>query len=184
VKDVFKLCGILATLSIVFLLITYRSLLFIYGLLQWLPLFFFPLVMVQTYAQRFSTLLPLLFTNPFALRQAITQKQDKLNLYYPYFAICLMAASASNRYGIVFYGIMVALVALFLWTLRPRRSTPMLWVCLFLLGAGIGFGGHLQLHHLQVKLEQQAAPWLSGLSGESVDPYQSNMRVGSIGDLK
>jgi protein-glutamine gamma-glutamyltransferase len=181
-KDVGKLWGILVLGSIVFLLVAYRAM-FIYSLLQWLPFLCLPLVIGQTYIDRFSTLLPLLSTDPTRTRSNATEPATP-NIYYLYFAICLISASASNRYSLVFYGITVALVALLLWTLRPRQANPAIWVCLLVLAGAIGFGGQLQLHQLQAKLEEQVAPLLSGLTGESIDPYQAQTRVGSIGDLK
>jgi protein-glutamine gamma-glutamyltransferase len=180
-KDLCKLWGIVALGSIVFLLVAYRAM-FIYGLLQWLPFLCLPLVIGQTYVDRFSTLLPLLLTDPTRSRSIVNQNNP--NFYYPYFAICLIAASASNRHDLVFYGAIVALVGLFLWMLRPRRANPAIWLCLLLLAGAIGFGGQLQLHQLQAKLEEQVAPLLSGFTGEAIDPYQAQTRVGSIGDLK
>ena len=189
-KNFGKLWGILMLGSIVFLLIAYRAM-FIYGLLQWLPFLCLPLVIGQTYVDRFSTLLPLLLTDrtqsrPNAKRatKAVVAKQPKLNIYYLYFAICLIAASASNRHDLVFYCATLVLVAWLLWTLRPRQANPAIWVCLLVIAGAIGFGGQLQLHQLQAKLEEQVAPLLSGFTGESIDPYQAQTRVGSIGDLK
>jgi protein-glutamine gamma-glutamyltransferase len=189
-KDVGKLWGILVLVSIVFLLIAYRAM-FIYGLLQWLPFLCLPLVIGQTYVDRFSTLLPLLLTDPTRSQpnakratKAVADKQPTLNIYYLYFAICLIAASASNRHHLVFYCATVVLVAWLLWTLRPRQANPAIWACLLVLAGSIGFGGQLQLHQLQAKLEEQVAPLLSGFTGESIDPYQAQTRVGSIGDLK
>jgi protein-glutamine gamma-glutamyltransferase len=181
-KDIGKLWGILAIGSMVFLLVAYRAM-FIYSLLQWLPFLCLPLVIGQTYIDRFSTLLPLLSTDATRPRSNATEPAPP-NIYYLYFAICLISASASNRYNLVFYGITVALVALLLWTLRPRQANPVIWVCLLVLAGAIGFGGQLQLHQLQAKLEEQVAPLLSGLTGESIDPYQAQTQLGSIGDLK
>ena len=181
-KDVGKLWGILILGSIVFLLIAYRSL-FIYSLLQWLPFLCLPLVIGENYVSQFSTLLSLLLSDPTRPRSTVA-KPAPPNIYYLYFAICLIAASASNRYGLIFYGTTVALVGLLLWSLRPRQANPGIWVCLLILAGAIGFGGQLQLHQLQAKLEEQVAPLLSGFTGESIDPYQAQTRVGSIGDLK
>jgi protein-glutamine gamma-glutamyltransferase len=61
-KELCKIWGIIALGSIVFLLIAYRAM-FIYSLLQWLPFLCLPLVIGQTYVDRFSTLLPLLLTD-------------------------------------------------------------------------------------------------------------------------
>lgn len=189
-KDFCKFWSILA-ISIIAMLAIAHGARFIYVLLQWLPFIFSPLALGQAYVNRFSTLLSLLLKDlsrsqpiPQGGRYANTVKQNNPNFYYPYFAICLIAASASNRHDLVFYGATVALVGLFLWMSRPRRTNPAIWVCLLVLAGAIGFGGQLQLHQLQAKLEEQVAPLLSGFTGESIDPFQAQTRVGSIGDLK
>jgi protein-glutamine gamma-glutamyltransferase len=185
-RNIIKLCGAILVLVLTFFLVTQRSFAVIYLLLQWLPVCAFPLIVAQAYSTNFPVLLRLLFTNTYFLQKGFSGHQSPINLYYPYFALCLLSASAANwlALSISLYGSMAILVALFLWQFRPRRSTPILWFCLLLLAGGMGFLGHLQLHQLQAKLEQQTAPWLSGFSGESVDPYQANTRMGSIGDLK
>jgi protein-glutamine gamma-glutamyltransferase len=182
-KNFGKLWGILMLGSIVFLLIAYRSM-FIYSLLQWLPFLCLPLVIGQTYVNRFSTLLSLLLPDRFIIPQSSATKPATLNIYYLYFAICLIAASASNRHDLVFYCAILVLVAWLLWTLRPRHANPAIWVCLLVLAGSIGFGGQLQLHQLQAKLEEQVAPLLSGFTGESIDPYKKQTQLGSISDLK
>jgi protein-glutamine gamma-glutamyltransferase len=184
-KSIFKLCGGAIGLLLIFLLITQRSFSLIYSLLQWLPVCVFPLIAADAYSSTsLSSLLRLLFSNPSSLKKGFSWKQNPIHLYIPYFALCLLSASATNVNGFKFYVMAATLIAMLLRNHRPQRSHPMLWVCLILLASGMGFFGHLQLHQLQAKLEQQSAPWLSGISGDSVDPYQANPRMGSIGDLK
>jgi protein-glutamine gamma-glutamyltransferase len=184
-KSIFKLCGGAIGLLLIFLLITQRSFSLIYSLLQWLPVCIFPLIAADAYSRAgLSSLLRLLFSNPSSLQKGFSWKQNPIHLYIPYFALCLLSASATNVDGFKFYVMAAALIAVLLRNHRPQRSHPMLWVCLILLASGMGFLGHLQLHQLHAKLEQQSAPWLSGISGDSVDPYQANTRMGSIEDLK
>ncbi len=183
-KGIFKLCGVIFLLLLTFLFIAQRSFSLIYSLLQWLPVCVFPLIAAQTYCTSFPLLLRLLFSDSHTLREQSARKQNPLTLYYAYFALCLLSASATNTGGFTFYVVSEILVVILLWQIRPQRSAPVIWACLILLVSGMGFLGHLQLHQLQAKLEQQAVPWLSGLSGDSVDPYQSNPRMGSVEDLK
>jgi protein-glutamine gamma-glutamyltransferase len=177
-KTLLNWCGGMVVLLLAFLLVTQRSFTVVYLILQWLPVCIFPLVIAQTYTTDFSSLLQSF------LQKGAQQKQNSISLYYPYFALCLLSASAKNGDGVILYLATAILIAGLFWKLRPQRSFPILWLCLMVVAGGIGFLGHLQLHQLHVKLEQQAVPWLSGLSGESVDAYQSNTRIGSIGTLK
>jgi protein-glutamine gamma-glutamyltransferase len=164
-KHLIQLCvGLLGILLIVFL-VTQRSFSTIYLLLQWLPVCTFPLMLAQAYCPSFSFLLRLLLSPSHDLKQQIAIKQTPINLYYPYFAICLLSASASNgnSLGEDFYRSIFILVVPFLWKYRPQRTNPVIWGCLLVMIGGMGFVGHLQLHQLQAKLEQQAVPWLSGM---------------------
>jgi protein-glutamine gamma-glutamyltransferase len=184
-KRLFKLCIGLLGLLFIFLFITQQSFSLIYRLLQWLPICTFPLIAAEAYsAKGLSFLLNILFSDPYLLRNGFNWKQKPIELYTPYFALCLFSASATNTNSFFFYIMTATLVALVLRNYRPQRSPLIVWACLILLASGMGFLGQLQLHQLQVKLEQQTAPWLSGLSGDSVDPYQANTRMGSIEDLK
>jgi protein-glutamine gamma-glutamyltransferase len=187
-KGIFKLCGGIFAILLTFFLVTQRSFFVIYLLLQCLPICVFPLVAAQTYCPSFPQLLRLLFADPYFLNKGLSWNQKPIDLYYPYFALCLLSASAANanwtELSTNLYRSLAMLVAILFWRFRSRRSTPILWFLLFLLASGIGFLGQSQLHQLHAKLEQQTAPWLSSLSGDGVDPYQANTRMGSIEDLK
>jgi protein-glutamine gamma-glutamyltransferase len=185
-KGIFKLCGGIFAALVISFLVTQRSFSVIYLLVQSLPICTFPLIVAQTYGSSLPQLLRLLFTDSSVLRQGFSWHQKPINLYYPYFALCLLSASAANwtTLSASLYSSIAIVVALIFWRFRPGRSQPILWVFLFLLASGMGFLGQIQLHQLQAKLEQQTAPWLSGLSGDAVDPYQANTRMGSIENLK
>jgi protein-glutamine gamma-glutamyltransferase len=185
-KGIFKLCGGIFATLVVSLVVTQRSFSVIYLLLQSLPVCVFPLIVAQTYGSSFPQLLRLFFTDSYVLRQGFSWHQKPIDLYYPYFALCLLAASAANwtTLSTSLYFSIAIVVALIVWRFRPGRSQPILWLVLFLFASGMGFLGQIQLHQLQAKLEQQTAPWLSGLSGDAVDPYQANTRIGGIEDLK
>ncbi len=184
-EGILKLCvGMVGLLFIIFL-ITQRSFSLIYTLFQWLPVCVFPLIAANAYSSSsLSVLLRLWASDPYFLKRGLNWKQNPIDLYKPFFTLCLLSASATNVNGMGFYIMAAALAVAMLRPYRSPRSNPILWAFLILLVGGLGFFGHLQLHQLQAKLEQQSAPWLSGLSGDSVDPYQANTRMGSIEDLK
>ncbi len=183
-KGLMKLCVITLVFLLTFLLVTQGSLFIVHRLLQWLPISVFSLVAAQTYATNVPTLFRTLMSNPDRLRIRNLGPKKPFSLYPPYFALCLLSASATNWNGLVFYGVAAALIAILLWSRRPKKSHPILWICLILLASGMGFLGHLQLTQLQAKVEQQTAPWLNGIVGETVDPYQAMTQMGNIGSLK
>ncbi len=184
IKTLVKLCGGIAGIILLILLIKHPTGL-IFSLIQWLPVCGFPLIAANAYSDKgLSFLLQLLFSKVRHLQQGFDWQRSSIDLYTPYFALCLLSASATNEHGVEFYVATAALVAQLLWCSRSKQFNPALWGCLMLIVSGLGFIGHLQLHQFQTRLEQQAAPWLSGLSGDFVDPYQTNTRIGSIEDLK
>ncbi|MGB7417010.1 MAG: transglutaminase-like domain-containing protein [Thermosynechococcaceae cyanobacterium] len=180
-KSLLNVCGI--TLGLLFLvcLVTQGSFSMGHRLIQWLPICAFAPVAAQTYTTNFAEVVRSYFSKPHRQR---TGYQKPLNLYTPYFALCLLSASATNWNGLVFYSVFALLAAILLWTVRPQQSQPLLWITLILLTSGLGFIGHLQLHQLQATVEAQTAPWLNGLTGDTVDPYRAMTQMGSIGSLK
>jgi protein-glutamine gamma-glutamyltransferase len=182
-RRIFNLCGILFFVLLIYLWAVNRSLSVIFDLIRGLPCNFFPLVIAQTYSANSYTNLRTLFSRQGDSKEN-PNRRNILDLHGPYFALCLLSASAANTEGSGFYLGMVALVAGMLWSLRPKKSSSVLWLCLIMLAVNAGFIGQIGLHQLHAKLEQQAVPWLSGFDGQAVNPYQTTTRIGTIGDLK
>ncbi len=183
IKEVAKFCVVILLAVFVVVVITQKSL-FIYTLLQWLPVSAFPLVMVQTYGIGVLEQLRDEFSNPHLLKRGVRRKENPINLHYLYFALCILAASAADSEGYRFYVVTILATALFLWTLRPKRSAPVLWLLMFCLSAGLGFAGHLQISHFQRQLQAQVYAMLGSLATGSIDPTSSATQMGSVGRLK
>ncbi|WP_299415069.1 transglutaminaseTgpA domain-containing protein [Acaryochloris sp. IP29b_bin.148] len=82
-----------------------------YHLIKCLPVGLFPFVLAQTYCRNFVSV----------YRQylgAMAQSWKTVNWYYPYFGVCLFAASATGGNLFVFLAITALLIALFLGTVR------------------------------------------------------------------
>jgi protein-glutamine gamma-glutamyltransferase len=179
-RRIFNLCLLIAVLALAYILINQRSPYFIYALLQWLPVAGWPLLAAQAYSIGDRVNLSALFANP----SQAGSKLCSLDLNLPYFAICLLSASAAKSGGIGFYLGMVGLVAWALWSGRSRRHSPILWLSTLLIAGGIGFVGHLGLHQLHVTMEQRSVAWLSQFTSQAVNPLQTNTRIGDIGQVK
>ena len=82
-----------------------------YHLIKCLPVGLFPLVLAQTYCVNFASVYRQYLGN-------IAKSWKTINWYYPYFGICLFAASATGGNLFVFLVISAVLVALFLGTVR------------------------------------------------------------------
>jgi len=183
IKEAAKLSTAIVAMLFVVLVTTKKSL-FIYSLLQWLPLAGVPLVLAQTYGLGVSAHLRDAFSNPHLLSKGIRRQHSPLNLHYLYFGTCMVAASAADTDQFFFYGAATVLTACLLWPLRPKRSTILIWAFLFCMSTGLGFLGHYQLDKLQQQVESQMMAMIGNIASGSVDPDSTATQMGAIGRLK
>jgi protein-glutamine gamma-glutamyltransferase len=153
---------------------------------QWLPMVFLPFMLAQAFNERDRVGLA---TFSWWLRRQEKQNpqpnlpREELNVAFPYLAACLLAASASTRGGLFYFGIAVLLGWAF-WPSRTNRYPALAWSVAFLFIAALGYGGHIGLFRLQKKLEEMNVAWFSRLSAIAVDLKEVRMQLGSIGRLK
>lgn len=153
----------------------------VYALLRWLPALFSPLWLAQVYGAAEALPLGALFYSMRRLQGG--EPSPGLDFRMPYVLLCLLAASSGQSPdGGYFVGVMVFLVAI-LWRNRPRRQPVALWLLLFALAAGLGYGGQWGLTRLQGLVETWIVAWFGGMEGE-VDPYQARTAIGDVGRLK
>ncbi len=102
-------------------------------LFTWLPLTFAPLIVSQAYSAKNELDLTMLFR---LFRRRAPGDENKaretIHLAYPYLALCLMSASATNVRTPWFYLGLCVLSAWALWSARSRSFSPALWVTLML----------------------------------------------------
>ncbi|SKB11087.1 Transglutaminase domain-containing protein [Planktothrix sp. PCC 11201] len=184
IKNIENFCLIVVVLVTLVLILSNRSIQFIYTLLQWLPVLFFPLVMTQTYSvsDRINIHKLFLFLNIFSSLK--NTEGFYLNLTYPYFVLCLISTSAANLQNLSFYGGMFILVAIPLFLGRSKRFSPLIWTGLMIGVGTLGLVGFVGLHRLHLTFEQAVIEQLSGLSSQDADPFQRRTAMGDIGVLK
>ena len=177
------ICTILLVLVLVYLFVSERSLDLIFDFFQWLPLICFPLLIAQTYSLSNGVdIRALLF---FKARKQEQQKPAlAFNLTYPYFAICLLSASAANGRGFYFYVGMFILAAEALWYLRSPRFSSVKWICLMFIAGSLGVFGHIGLHQLHLAMERSTVRWVSGFYHHQTNPQQTSTAIGDIGSVK
>ena len=152
---------------------------------QWFPLVVFPLLAAQVYSTS-----PGVDVRIFRWSQRKKADADgtpapsTLDLRYPYFVICILAASAANVRGEGFYLGAVALTAAALWRARTPGVPPALWVGMLLAVAVAGWAGHVGLQRVQRAVEATALEWLAEWMRRDTDPFRSSTAIGSIGRLK
>ncbi|TAE59541.1 MAG: transglutaminase domain-containing protein [Nostocales cyanobacterium] len=184
IKKIANLCVVILVALTVYLLVSTKSFYVIYTLLQWLPIISLPLIATQIYGVNDSISLTTLF---FTFHDPETGEQShkfKLNLTYPYIAVCILAASNANTENISFYIGLFILTALILWNFRSRRFSPAIWLCLLLTAGSVGFVGQMGLHQLHLQLENQVVAWFSDIIGQEINTVNKQTSIGEIGVLK
>ena len=189
--EVGKLCGLLMVGLLLYLITAnrssysiYRPVSWIFEFLEWFPVIFFPFLAAQAYATSDRIDIRMFF---YLLRK---HKPIALNLTYPFFALCIIAASAGNLRGITFYIGMFLLCTVALWFLRSSRFSPIVWISLILMAGSMGVLGHLALHRLHHIVEHKTAQLLSNFyhhhphSHHYDDPTQRTTAIGDIGSVK
>jgi len=154
--------------------------------LQWLPMTFFLLMASLAYSTSEDIDISALFL---LMRRKGFEEQKKnpitMNLTYPYFTLCILAASAANVRSIWFY---VGLIFLSSWALlfiRPnKRYSLVIWASLLLLAGSAGYVGHVWLHRFQATVENKAIEWYSQFIQKEPDGYRAKSSIGDIGTLK
>lgn len=160
----------------------------LFVLLSWMPIIFFILILAQSYSLIGSVQLSSLFLSlrrrknePFDKIQ-INPAKKRIHLGYPYFILCLLAASAGQQ-DYFFIGIFL-LISWALWIIRPTRYWVMTWVFLLSIGFSLGYVGHVGLFKLQNQIEDMIVSWFQDMMWRSRDPYRQNTAIGDIGELK
>ncbi len=154
-RRISDLCVILFLILLIYLWMADRSVTFIVGLIQWLPVVFLPLLAAQEYSTSNRIDIRTLFLLQRRKMKIEHAKPKLINLTYPYFAVCILAASAANVRDSSFYPALFVLCGLALWTMRSKRFSPVLWICLMALAGGGGLAGHIGLNRLQLVLEEK-----------------------------
>ncbi|MEM9274312.1 MAG: hypothetical protein AAGA80_15315 [Cyanobacteria bacterium P01_F01_bin.143] len=94
--EVGKLCGLLMVGVLLYLITADRSIYWIFDFFKWLPVIFFPFVTAQAYSTCDRIDIRMFF---YFLRK---RQSIAINLTYPFFALCIISASAGNLRGITF----------------------------------------------------------------------------------
>lgn len=185
-RRISNLCMMLLLVLSVYIVISAQGLRFVYIFFQWLPIALFPLLAAQTYStsDRIEIQTIFLLGKQDNRKQDNNRKKKTLNLTFPYFAICLLSASAGNSREFSFYIGMFLLISLVLWRIRSHKFSPVLWLCLLIIAGNIGFVGQIGLRNLHMALEGKTVEWLSNFYSQDPDPIQRGTAIGAIGLLK
>lgn len=175
------LCTALLVGVLIYLFIGDRSPKLIFSFFQWLPVICAPLLIAQAFSTSSKVDLHALL---FFKGQSNQQQFLPVDLTYPYFAICLLAASAANIRELSFYIGIVILINFVLNSIRSPRYSYVVFLFLLLLATALGTVGHVGLHRLQITMEQNTARFFYGFYRPQTNPDKVSTAIGDIGSVK
>jgi transglutaminase-like putative cysteine protease len=161
------------------------------SLIRWLPMIFILFVAAQTYSS--AEKVPLHAISLFLQwrrRQAKRRGQPlppvrEVDLTYPYFAVCLLAAGVHQNENNVYFWCLSALLAWALWLLRPRRFGVVIWVSALALAILFGYSGAHGIGLVQRYFDSFDVQWVTQWLGRNrTDPFRSQTHIGQIGRIK
>jgi hypothetical protein len=159
---------------------TEDRLLFVFKLAQWLPVCFCPLMLAQAYGNRQTMPLSVFW---WLLRRSPSSHtaRKSYNISFCFFAVCLLAGSASTRPNDYFYPGVTLLVAAALTSARPRRVSLAIWILLLAVAATAGEISHKQLKSVQTAMEGALGSWIADFFHAPSDARECPTRIGAAG---
>ena len=160
------------------------------SLIRWLPMIFFLFVTAQAFSSRqgvppetISLILRLRWQRARQLGRPLPAARS-VDVSYPYFMLCLLAASFHTSERETFFWGLCALLAWVLWSHRSRRYGAVIWVGALAAAMVLGYSGQHGVGRLYRLFDNYNAPWFSRAIGGGADPMRSRTALGQIGRLK
>jgi transglutaminase-like putative cysteine protease len=160
------------------------------AMLRWTPMILFLLIATQVFDSRGAVPLEVLSPGPrrraerSAKPPASAAEPQHIDLLYPYFVVCLFAASVHASEDTSFYWGFSALTVWALWPLRSKRFALPLWAASLAVAVGLGYAGQHGLGRLQGWLANYNPRWFSHSVRGGGDPFRSKTALGRVGRLK
>lgn len=145
----------------------------------WLPVTTLPVLLAQIVSEAGHLKLRNL---SYSLRKSELPEADRpVNIAYPYFALCLVAASISDRDYLTYLPVAALLAAYALFAVRGRGRGIWAWATAVAVSLVLGMATSFGMSQLQLALEDIAFAWLSAAEP---DPYRAATRIGDVGQIK
>jgi hypothetical protein len=160
------------------------------SLIRWMPMVFFLFVGAQVFSSRegipletISLILRRRWKKARRLGQALPASMTA-DISYPYFAMCLFAASSHAGESTTFFWGLCVLLAWALWSRRSSRFGLPTWAAVLATAIILGYIGQGGLGRLRSYLETFNPQWLSSFTRRGSDPNESKTQLGQIGRIK
>ncbi len=160
------------------------------ALIRWLPMVFFLFIAAQVFSPRKGIALESI---SFFMRRRQQQARKsgqplpssrQVNISYPYFVTCLLAASSHPAENNTFFWGLSALLAWALWSQRSRRFGLMIWAGALGMVILSGYFGQRGIGELARLAEEYNPQWLAHFINPRTDPRETRTDIGHIGQLK
>ena len=160
------------------------------ALIRWLPMIFFLFMAAQAFSSRegippetISVIMRLRWQKARRLGRSLPAAKS-VNVSYPYFMLCLVAASFHTREDEAFFWGLCALVTWALWPHRSRWQSVAIWASALAVAIVLGYGGQRGIARLYRLVENYSVQWFSRAPSGGADLMQSKTTLGQIGWLK
>ncbi len=148
----------------------------VYALLEWLPLFYWPLMLIQLAGVQQQIPVGTLL---YSVRRS--SQIYWLDFSVPYTAITLLSAGTSLPDGWSYFGGCGVFIIALLWQQRSKTTSLFVWLLLIVTAIAAGLGTQKSLRQMQNLMEQAAMDWFMN---RHTDPFQSMTHIGAVGELK
>ena len=149
---------------------------FIFVVLEWFPVFFMPLLVLQLYNVKNQLPTGMLL---YSMRQR--QPIMYLDFHSPYTFICLLSAGVMSDNRWLYFLACFVVMSVTLWSVRSKNSSVWFWLLLMICSYGVSFVAQQGLTQLYKNMEAASMQWLSDWH---TDPFKSMTAIGDIGNLK
>lgn len=151
------------------------------NILQYLPFFGFPLIVVQEYSATGNIDVRALYLFKKKIMGKAKSTAIRINFSLGFIIICLISSAASHSHQFPYYLIALGLIAVVLFFQRPRGADIRIWIAAMVIAAIMGFFLQAGLHYSQRIMTRRA--WYR-LINHSADPLRGATALGKIGRLK
>lgn len=148
----------------------------VFIILEWLPVFFLPVLLLQLYSANNQLPMGTLF---YSVRKR--EPVNYLDFRLPYAAICLLAAGAVKDASLTYFMVSIIGFSGILWTVRSKNNALILWFLVMVGATGLSYWGQQSLRHFHQLAEEKAIEWITQWHA---DPFRSQTSIGDIGELK
>jgi hypothetical protein len=161
------------------------------AMLRWLPMVLFMFATAQAYSAReeiplstVSLILRRRWKKAVKLGRPLPPVRG-MNVSYPYFAVCLLAASVHPADDNSYFWGFCFLTGWALWVHRVRRFGVLIWATALAVAFTASFLGQQGVGRLQSYIQNLDPEWIERfMRRRGTDPAQTKTQIGRIGQLK